>query len=166
MRVLSDILGAVIFFLAHECSSFSSKVLLKRPYLFSRVVASQCICINCKFVDRCTSYHFVEEKHDQPHLNKSPDFTPRPGSPRILVAIRRDGEPGARRSWDTMLHGGERRLSTEPSQSSEGVTSIEVPVFTTEYDVVECEDYVEESGRWVRKMPSEIREANPGFVPT
>ncbi len=37
---------------------------------------------------------------------------------------------------------------------------------TYEYDVVACEDYVEDIGCWVRNMPEEIRLANPDFVPT
>lgn len=40
------------------------------------------------------------------------------------------------------------------------------PVTTVEYDVVECADYVEDMGSWVRNMPEEIRKANPNFVPT
>ena len=40
------------------------------------------------------------------------------------------------------------------------------PVTTVEYDVVECADYVEDMGAWVRNMPEEIRRANPNFVPT
>ncbi len=37
---------------------------------------------------------------------------------------------------------------------------------TYEYDVVACEDFVEDHGCWVRNMPEEIRLANPDFVPT
>jgi len=33
-----------------------------------------CICINCHYVDRCTTYHAVEELHQQRHLTESPDF--------------------------------------------------------------------------------------------
>ena len=35
-----------------------------------------------------------------------------------------------------------------------------------EYDVIECEDFVEDKDAWVRNMPEEIRIANPDFVPT
>ena len=35
-----------------------------------------------------------------------------------------------------------------------------------EYDVVECEDFVEDKDAWIRNMPEEIRIANPDFVPT
>ena len=40
------------------------------------------------------------------------------------------------------------------------------PVTTYEYDVVACEDFVEEEGCWVRNMPEVIRLANPDFVPS
>ena len=40
------------------------------------------------------------------------------------------------------------------------------PQITYEYDVVACEDFVEDKGCWVRNMPEEIRLANPDFVPT
>ncbi|KGF72059.1 hypothetical protein DO97_13185 [Neosynechococcus sphagnicola sy1] len=33
-----------------------------------------CICINCQYVDRCTTYHAVEAQHQQPHLTEIPDF--------------------------------------------------------------------------------------------
>jgi hypothetical protein len=44
-----------------------------------------CICINCKFVDRCKAYRFVEEKHSQPFISRDPDFMPRDGTPKIQV---------------------------------------------------------------------------------
>lgn len=37
---------------------------------------------------------------------------------------------------------------------------------TYEYDVVECDDFLEDRDTWVRNMPEEIRIANPDFVPT
>lgn len=40
------------------------------------------------------------------------------------------------------------------------------PVTTMEYDVVECESFVEEKGAWVKNMPAAIKEANPNFVPS
>ena len=40
------------------------------------------------------------------------------------------------------------------------------PQTTYEYDVVECADYIEDKGCWVRNMPQEIRDANPNFVPS
>jgi hypothetical protein len=37
---------------------------------------------------------------------------------------------------------------------------------TIEYDVVACEDFIEDIGCWVRNMPDEIKKVNPHFVPT
>ncbi|OUC15432.1 MAG: hypothetical protein B0A82_06780 [Alkalinema sp. CACIAM 70d] len=45
-----------------------------------------CICINCQYVDRCTTYHAVEAQHQQPHLTESPDFEAT--EPTINVNIR------------------------------------------------------------------------------
>jgi hypothetical protein len=42
-----------------------------------------CICVNCQFVDRCTTYHQVETNHREPHRTQSPDF--RPLQPQIKV---------------------------------------------------------------------------------
>ncbi len=45
-----------------------------------------CICINCEYVDRCTTYHAVEEQHQQAHLTTSPNFEAT--EPQINVNIR------------------------------------------------------------------------------
>ena len=45
-----------------------------------------CICVNCHYVDRCQTYHTVEEQHQQPHLSNSPTFEPK--EPTINVNIR------------------------------------------------------------------------------
>ena len=45
-------------------------------------------------------------------------------------------------------------------------TGLTTSVTTTEYDVVKCEDFVSDPGRWVRHMPEEIRQLNPDFVPS
>lgn len=47
-----------------------------------------CICINCSRVIDCTAYHFVETKHEQPHMTLNPTFTPSDGNPTIHVNIR------------------------------------------------------------------------------
>lgn len=31
-----------------------------------------CICINCSRVTNCQAYHFVESKHQQPHISENP----------------------------------------------------------------------------------------------
>ena len=45
-----------------------------------------CICINCRFVDQCMTYHAVETQHQQPHLTEAPTFEPQ--EPTINVNIR------------------------------------------------------------------------------
>ena len=45
-----------------------------------------CICVNCHYVDRCQTYHTVEEQPQQPHLSNSPTFEPK--EPTINVNIR------------------------------------------------------------------------------
>ena len=48
-----------------------------------------------------------------------------------------------------------------------GENKYDLSVKTTyEYDVVECQDYDEDMGVWVRNMPEEIRKANPDFIPS
>ncbi len=58
-----------------------------------------CICINCEYVDRCTTYHAVEEQHQQPHLTLSPDFDPQ--EPSINVNIRTHDD-GVEMEWDVV----------------------------------------------------------------
>mmetsp|Transcript_34919 Transcript_34919/g.58813 ORF Transcript_34919/g.58813 Transcript_34919/m.58813 type:complete len:161 (+) Transcript_34919:104-586(+) len=130
------------------------------------VTRRPCICVDCKWVDQCTSYHFVEEKHEQPHLTATPQFTPRPGSPGISVSIRKEGTDGARRHWndDNDLSGDKSDVSGDADDGQR--ISISIPMFTTEYDVVRCADFQEDKGRWVRLMPDEIKRANPSFVPS
>ena len=45
-----------------------------------------CICVNCTFVDRCTTYYAVEAQHEQSHLTDNPDFEAK--QPTINVNIR------------------------------------------------------------------------------
>jgi uncharacterized protein YjbK len=45
-----------------------------------------CVCVNCFYVDRCVTYHAVEEQHQQPHLTETPDFEAT--EPTINVNIR------------------------------------------------------------------------------
>jgi len=78
-----------------------------------------CICVNCLYVDRCTTYHAVEAQHQQPHLTDLPDFEPI--EPTINVNIR-------------------------PHQDE-----IEM-----EWDVVGCNSFVAEMGKWARLRPGEL----------
>ena len=50
-----------------------------------------CICINCKLVDRCKLYHWVEEMHEQPHLTEEADFDP--ADPQVRACVRARGYP-------------------------------------------------------------------------
>jgi hypothetical protein len=58
-----------------------------------------CICINCEYVDRCTTYHAVEEQHQQKHLTRSPDFEAT--EPQINVNIR-PHEDYVEMEWDVV----------------------------------------------------------------
>ncbi len=44
-----------------------------------------CICINCRWVDRCKAYHVVEKQHGVDHLTQTPDLEP--VDPRIHVSL-------------------------------------------------------------------------------
>jgi hypothetical protein len=77
-----------------------------------------CICVNCSFVDRCTTYHAVETQHQQPHLTDDPDFEV--NEPTINVNIR------LRDNYIEM-----------------------------EWDVVGCNSFTAEMGKWARLRPGE-----------
>ena len=47
-----------------------------------------CICINCKWVDRCITYHDVENNHGVDHICDLPDFKAK--KPFIHVNIVKD----------------------------------------------------------------------------
>ena len=130
-----------------------------------------CICVNCKFVTNCAAYHFVEEKHEQPHISANPTFEPRDGSPTINVHMRpivgKEEEERRMRLEHKME---EEKAMTNAAASGNGVLIGEKvydmrPEMSLEYDVVQCEDFVKDVGCWVRNMPEEIRLANPTFVP-
>ena len=57
-----------------------------------------CICVDCRWVDRCQAYHAVERQHGAVHLNESPDF--QPASPRIHVSVMDLPDGGAGIEWD------------------------------------------------------------------
>ncbi|KAL3764160.1 hypothetical protein ACHAWU_003972 [Discostella pseudostelligera] len=135
-----------------------------------------CICINCVRVTNCSAYYFVEEQHAQPHINKNPTWEPRNGSPTIQVHIRPNADKKAEMELEKMWNEHESQTrQAEAAAAGEG--RVDTPlvgdkqydlsgITSYEYDVVECEDFVEERGAWVKNMPEEIRLANPNFVPT
>ena len=88
-----------------------------------------CICINCHYVDRCTTYHAVETNHRQPHLTEAPDFEPQ--NPTINANI------------------------SPPVVSVEGDRIVQSGDFGFEYDVVGCDSFQQDTGKWVRLRPGE-----------
>jgi len=153
------------------------------PLHFSTTSLQMCICIHCARVTDCAAYHFVEEQHSQPHINKNPTWEPRNGSPTIQVHIRPDNDKQTEIELNKMWE--EHKDQTRQAEVSAGISSTndnnddvgDFPLMgekqydlsgTTsyEYDVVECEDFTLEKDMWVRNMPEEIRLANPDFVPT
>lgn len=136
---------------------------------------NMCICIDCARVTNCAAYHFVESKHEQPHMTENPTFEPREGSPTIEVNIRTirnsdDRQREIERMWREHKAETERAMETQGDDEDTplfGETKYDLsPVTTYEYDVVECEDFLSDRGCWVRNMPEEIRLANPDFVPS
>jgi hypothetical protein len=111
-------------------------------------------------------------------MTENPTFEPRNGSPTIHVNIRtqetQESQKESQRLWEE--HEAETKWAEE--QTAATVTMDQQPKLygqqkynlqpkvTMEYDVVKCEDYVQDMGCWVRNMPEEIRKANPDFVPT
>ena len=57
-----------------------------------------CICIDCKWVDRCKAYHTVEKQHGVEHLNLSPDFDP--NEPIIHVILLEEEKGNTLVEWD------------------------------------------------------------------
>lgn len=89
-----------------------------------------CICVNCFYVDRCTTYHAVEAQHLQPHLTEQPDFEA--VNPTINANI------------------------TPPTVRVEGDRIIQDDEFGFEYDVVGCDSFLMEQGKWSRLRPGEL----------
>ena len=57
-----------------------------------------CICINCKLVDRCLTYHDVEKNHGVDHICDIPNFKPK--KPYIHVSIVKDLKGDFKTDWD------------------------------------------------------------------
>lgn len=167
--------GATAFMPNLYRNSFVSTSSVRRAHVSTSL---QCICIHCARVTNCSAYHFVEEQHVQPHINKSPTWEPRNGSPTIQVHIRPDVDGKIQQELGQMWneHDNETRRAEEVLRLSQGreedVSLIGEKQYdlrgTTsyEYDVVECEDFVLSFDNWVLNMPEEIRIANPNFMPT
>ncbi|MGF1516427.1 MAG: Ycf34 family protein [Nodosilinea sp.] len=78
-----------------------------------------CICVNCHYVDRCSTYHAVEELHEQPHLTDFPSFEA--VNPTVNVNLRTVGD-----------------------------------VTEKEFDVVGCDSFAQEQGKWAKLRPGEL----------
>ena len=57
-----------------------------------------CICVDCRWVDRCQAYHAVERQHGVPHLNPAPDWEPQQPKIHISVIDLPGGQAGI--EWD------------------------------------------------------------------
>ena len=57
-----------------------------------------CICINCKLVDRCRTYHDVEKNLGVEHISDIPNF--KPINPYIHVSIIKDSNGDFKTDWD------------------------------------------------------------------
>ena len=57
-----------------------------------------CICINCKWVDRCKTYHDVEKNHNVQHLTTYPDITAK--NPLIHVSLVKEENGNFSIDWD------------------------------------------------------------------
>ena len=57
-----------------------------------------CICINCKWVDSCITYHDVENNHGVDNLCDVPDF--KAIKPLIHVSIVKDQNGTYKTDWD------------------------------------------------------------------
>jgi Hypothetical chloroplast protein Ycf34 len=148
-----------------------------------------CICVDCARVTDCSAYHFVETKHEQPHMTDNPTFTPRDGSPTIHVNVRTtratttednvfarmrlEHEQETARAVVAAAAAAAAGTQTNTPNEIPANTQLHgetvydlAPVTTYEYDVVKCADFVLDQGCWVRHMPEAIRLANPNFVPT
>ncbi|KPQ35923.1 MAG: putative chloroplast protein Ycf34 [Phormidesmis priestleyi Ana] len=88
-----------------------------------------CICVNCHYVDSCITYHAVEANHQQPHLTEDPVFEP--NNPTINANI------------------------TLPEVKVIGDTISSENEFGFEYDVVGCDSFTQEMGKWAKLRPGE-----------
>ena len=68
-----------------------------------RGLAGMCICVDCRWVDRCQAYHAVEHQHGVEHLSAAPDFEP--SAPRIHVQVLDLPGGGVGVEWDVRACG-------------------------------------------------------------
>ncbi|CAB9524041.1 Hypothetical chloroplast protein Ycf34 [Seminavis robusta] len=170
----------VVSALVGTCSLFTNAFVFPRAMPQKTTTnLDMCICIDCARVTNCQAYHFVESKHNQPHISKSPTFMPQQGSPTIHVNVRtirtqEDRQKEMERMWSehetetaNAMAKAEQQQDNDNSEPLVGETKYDLsPTTTTEYDVVKCADYQHDQDCWIRNMPQEIKDANPQFVPS
>tara|TARA_Y100001970_G_C13793930_1_gene631649 strand:+ start:342 stop:593 length:252 start_codon:yes stop_codon:yes gene_type:complete len=57
-----------------------------------------CICVNCKWVDRCSTYHEIEKNHEVEHLTSFPDVNAK--NPFIHVSLVEEKNGNFSIEWD------------------------------------------------------------------
>ena len=57
-----------------------------------------CICVNCAWVDRCKTYHSVEEQHGASHIAAHPDF--QGIDPKIHIILSEQTNGNTEIEWD------------------------------------------------------------------
>ena len=62
-----------------------------------------CICINCKWVDRCITYHDIEDNDGADHICDVPNF--KALKPYIHVSIVKDNNGDFKTEWDVQSCG-------------------------------------------------------------
>ena len=177
MRILVVLLVLLLYSCGIDAFTIPPRLESLRSSVHSTSSLQMCICIHCARVTNCLAYHFVEQQHSQPHINKNPTWEPRDGSPTIQVHIRPDTDNQTENELGKMW--AEHEDQTRQAEAASDVVNSEgdEPLFgekqydlsgatSYEYDVVECEDFTLDKDMWVRNMPEEIRVANPDFVPT
>ena len=82
-----------------------------------------CICINCRWVDRCYTYHDVENNHGVEHITEIPDFHAK--NPFIHVSIVKDKASNYTTEWDVQSCGS---FTEEYGKWSKCNPGLELPV--------------------------------------
>jgi hypothetical protein len=62
-----------------------------------------CICVDCRWVDRCQAYHAVERQHGANHLCQAPDLVP--DQPKIHISVLDLPGGSAGVEWDVRACG-------------------------------------------------------------
>ena len=57
-----------------------------------------CICVDCRWVDRCKTYYSVERQHGVEHLNANPDLEP--VGPKIHISVVEKSTGDTEIEWD------------------------------------------------------------------